>query len=88
MDEMSRPNKNMKKKMSIFEIDINNSNRAPQARGIRNPKPNKFKTPPNPQLMRRGRRNEEQPIQPPIKTNNDNKFMEEVVDERYDEYTK
>jgi hypothetical protein len=38
--------------------------------------------------MRRERRSEERPIQPLIKTNNDNNFIEEVVDEGYDEYTK
>jgi hypothetical protein len=38
--------------------------------------------------MRSVRRSEEQPIHPPVKTNNDNKFIEEVVDEGYDEYTK
>jgi hypothetical protein len=37
--------------------------------------------------MRRERRNEEQPIQPPVKTNNDNNLVEEVMDEEYVEYT-
>jgi hypothetical protein len=38
--------------------------------------------------MRRERRNEEQPIQPPVKTNNDNNLVEEVMDEEYVEYIK
>jgi hypothetical protein len=37
--------------------------------------------------MRRERRNEEQPIHPPVKTNNDKNIVEELVDEEYDEYT-
>jgi hypothetical protein len=61
--------------------------RAPQEGGIINPNPNQFIRPPKPQLMRRKRINEEQPIHPPLKTNNDNNFIEEVVDESYDEYT-
>jgi hypothetical protein len=88
MDEMSRLIRNMTKKMSIFEIEHRNTNILPQEGGIRNPNPNQFRRPPNPQLMRRERRNEEQPIYLPVKTNNDNNFIEEVVDEGYDEYTK
>jgi hypothetical protein len=38
--------------------------------------------------MRRERRNDEQPLQPPVKKNNDNKFTKEVVDEGYYEYKK
>jgi hypothetical protein len=87
MDEMSRLIRNLTNKMSIFEIEHRNTNRSPQEGGIRNPNPNQFRRPPNPQLMRRERRNEEQPIHPPVKTNNDNNFIEEVVDESYDEYT-
>jgi len=37
--------------------------------------------------MRRERRNEEQPIQLPVKTNNDNNLVEEVMDGEYVEYT-
>jgi len=33
--------------------------------------------------MRRERRNEEQPIQPPVKTNNDNNLIEDVMGEEY-----
>jgi hypothetical protein len=76
MDEMSRLIRNLTKKMSRFEIENNNANRASQEGGIRNPNPNQFKIPRNPQLMIRERRNEEQPIQPPVKTNNDNNFIE------------
>jgi hypothetical protein len=37
--------------------------------------------------MRRERRNEEKPIKPLVKTKNDNKLLEEVMDEEYVEYT-
>jgi hypothetical protein len=33
--------------------------------------------------MRRERRNEEQPIQPPTRTNNENDLVEEEIDEGY-----
>jgi hypothetical protein len=87
MDEMSRLIRNLTKKMSRFEIEHRNAHISPQEGGIRNPNPNKFRRPPDPKLMRRERRNEQQPLHPPVKTNNDNNFIEEVVDEGYDEYT-
>jgi hypothetical protein len=37
--------------------------------------------------MRRERRNQEHPIHPLVKTNNDNCLVEELVDEEYVEYT-
>ena len=66
MDEKSRLIRNMTNKISIFDIENKNSKRYPQEGGIRNPNPNQLRRPPNPQLMRRERRNEEQPIQPPV----------------------
>jgi hypothetical protein len=36
--------------------------------------------------MRREKRNEEQPIQPPMKTNNDQNLVEEVTDDKYVDY--
>jgi hypothetical protein len=45
--------------------------------------PNQFRRPFNPQLMRRERRNEEQPIQPPVRPNNENNLVEEAMDEEY-----
>jgi hypothetical protein len=45
--------------------------------------PNQFRRPFNPQILRRERRNEEQPIQPPIINNNDNNLIEDMVDEEY-----
>jgi hypothetical protein len=48
--------------------------------------PNQFRRPFNPQLMRRERRNDEQPIQPLVKTNNENNLVEEVMDEEYVKY--
>jgi hypothetical protein len=88
MDEMSILIRNKTKKKSKFEIENRNTNSDPQEGSIRNPDSNQFRRPPNPQLMRRERRNEEQPILPPMKTNNDNNFIEEVVNKSYDEYTK
>ena len=84
MNEMSRLIRNMRNKTSRFEIDHRNTNRSPQEGGISNPNPNQFRRPPNPQLTRRERRNEEQTIHPPVKSNIDNNFIEEVVDEGYD----
>jgi hypothetical protein len=86
IEEMSRLIRNLTNKMSRFEIENNNANKSPQEGGMRNP--NQFRRPFNPQLMRRERRNEEQPIQPPVKTNNDNNLVEEVMDEEYVEYTR
>jgi hypothetical protein len=57
------------------------TNKSPQEGGMRNP--NQFKRPFNPQMMRRERRNEEQPIQPLVKTNNDNNLIEDMMDEEY-----
>jgi hypothetical protein len=48
---------------------------------VRNP--NQFRRPFNPQLMRRERRNDEQPIQPPVRTNDENNMVEEETDEGY-----
>jgi hypothetical protein len=86
MDEMSRLIRNLTNKMSRFKIENRNVNKSPQEGGIINPKPTQFIILPNPQLMRRDRRNEEQPLHPPVKKNNDNNFIEELVDEGYDEY--
>jgi hypothetical protein len=52
----------MTNKMPIFEIEHSNTNISPQEGGIRNPNPNHLRRPPNPQLMRRERINEDQPI--------------------------
>jgi len=59
MDEMSRLIKNLKTKMSIFEIEHINTKKSLKEGGIRNPNPNQLRRSPNPQLMRRERRNEE-----------------------------
>jgi hypothetical protein len=64
MDEMSRLIRNMTNKMSRFEMENGNANKVPQEGGVRNP--NQFRRPFNPQLMRRERRNDEKPIQPPV----------------------
>jgi len=85
IEEMSRLIINLTNKMSRFEIENNNANKAPREGGMINP--NQFRGPFNPQLMKRERRNEEQPIQPLVKTNNDNNLVEEVMDEEYIEYT-
>jgi hypothetical protein len=67
MDEMSILMRNMTNKISIFEMENDNANKFTHERGLRNP--NQFRRPFNPQLVRRKRRNDEQPIQPPVQTN-------------------
>jgi hypothetical protein len=57
MDEMSRLIRNLRIKMSRFEMENGNANKAPQEGGARNPY--QFERPFNPQFMRRERRNEE-----------------------------
>jgi hypothetical protein len=79
MDEMSKLIRNVTNKMSRFEMENSNANKVPQEGGMRNH--NHFRIPFNPQLMRRERKNEEQPIQAPIKTNNENNMVEEVMDD-------
>jgi hypothetical protein len=86
IDEMSRLIRNLTNKMSIFEIENIHTKRSTQEGGVRNPNPNHFIRPPNPQLTRRERINEEQPIDSRVKNNNDNNSILKVVDERYDEY--
>jgi hypothetical protein len=81
MDEMSRLIRNMTNKMSRFEMENGNANKSPQEGGVRNP--NQFRRPFNPQLMRRERRNDEQPIHPPCPTNDQNNLVEEETDEGY-----
>jgi len=49
-------------------------------------KHNQFIRPFRPQLMKRERRNEEELIQSPVKTKNDNNIFEAVRDEEYLEY--
>jgi hypothetical protein len=81
MDEMSRLIRNLKNKMSRFEMENGNSNKVPQEGGVRNP--NQFRRHSNPQLMGRERINDEQPIQPPVRVNNENNLIEEETNEGY-----
>jgi hypothetical protein len=60
MDEMFRIIKNLTNNIFIFDMDNGNSNKFPQERGVRNP--DQFRSSFNSQLMRKERRNEEQPI--------------------------
>jgi hypothetical protein len=46
-------------------------------------KSNQFRRPFNPKLMRRERRNDEQPIQPLVRTNDQNNPIEQETDEGY-----
>ena len=48
-------------------MEDDNANKITHERGLRNP--NQFRRLFNPQLVRRERRNDEQPIQPPVQTN-------------------
>jgi hypothetical protein len=78
--------RNLSNKISRYEIENTNANKYPQEGGMRNH--NQFRKPFNPQLMRKERRNGEQPSQPPERTNNDNNLVEEVIDEKYVDYPK
>jgi hypothetical protein len=51
-------------------------NKPPNDEGQRNP--NQFRRPFNPQMFRRDRRNEEQPLRPPVKNNNENNVVDDL----------
>ena len=60
--------------LTRLEVEGYNPNRAPQGGGQRNP--NQYQRPFNPWIMNRERINKDQPIQPPVRENNNNNFAD------------
>jgi hypothetical protein len=86
MNEISSLVIKPKNKMCGLEMDNGNSNKVPQEGGMRNP--NQLRRPFYPQLMRRDRRNDEQPIHSRVRNNDQNNLVEEKTNERYTNNTK
>jgi hypothetical protein len=65
---------NLSNKLSRLETKGIPPHNPPNEEGMRNP--NQFRRPFNPQIFKRVRRNDEHPLIPPIKNNNENNVVD------------
>jgi len=83
MEEMSKLIRSLSNKISSMEMEAHTPAKTfPQGPRNPNPHPNQFRRPYNPHILQRDRRNDDQPIQPPVRRNQKN-FLEQVIDEEY-----
>jgi hypothetical protein len=65
-------------KLSKLDTEGSLPNKPQNEEGHRNPK--QFRRPFNPQIFKRDRRNEEHPLIPPMKNNNENNVVDDLGD--------
>lgn len=76
IEEISKLIKNLSNKLRRLETGGSPPHKPPKKESMRNP--NQFRRPLNPHLFRRDRRNDEQPLIPPINNNNEKNVVDDL----------